>query len=350
MDLTFAQWPVVSRLIWTVVTIGVAYALGFVINAVVFRRLALLASRTQAAWDDVVVEELKRRIPFWSLLLGLWLSLGYWPIPPSWVWLGSKGIRVLAIGSVTLAAAAIATRLVNVVGPRATPKTPVPGLIRNIVRMVIFAVGLLIILNSLDVNVTPALAALGVGGLAVALAVQEPLSNLFAGVFITLAHQVRIGDYVRIESGAEGHIVDFNWHSTRIEAPSGNLIIVPNAKVSQAVITNFSLPSPDLAMTIEVTVGHESDMAKVERVTLDVAGEVMKEVPGGVPDFEPSVRFAEFTQLGIRFGVNLRAREQSDQLLVRHEFLKRLQARYAGEGITLARYVAVPNLKTVVDR
>lgn len=350
MDLSFAQWPLLSRLLWTAVTIGVPYGLGFVINAVVFRRLTLLAKKTQSDWDDVVIEELRRRIPLWSLLVGLWLSLGYWPIQERWLALSSNVIKILAVASVTLAASAMATRLLVIVGSRATPGAPVSALVRNIVRTVILAVGLLIILNGLGVNVTPALAALGVGGLAVALALQEPLSNLFAGLFVTLAGQLRIGDYVRLDSGAEGHIQDFNWHSTRIQGLSGNLVIVPNSKVSQAIVTNFSLPTRDTSVGIDITVDFGNDLAQVERVTIEVAREVMKEVTGGMPEFEPSIRLSAYTDLGIRFAVGLRARDFTDQVLVRHEFLKRLHVRYMLEGIILPRYGTIPNPKTVSDR
>jgi small-conductance mechanosensitive channel len=343
MDLTFAQWPVLSRLLWTAVTVAVTCGLGFVINAVVFRKLTHLAKKTESDWDDVVVEELRRRITLWSLLVGLWLSLGYWPMPATWRWFANNVIKTVAVASVTLAAAAIATRLIVIFGPRAVPGAPVSGLVRNIVRMVIFAVGMLIILNGLGVNITPALAALGVGGLAVALALQDPLSNLFAGVFVALARQIRIGDYVRLDSGAEGHIQDFNWHSTRIQSPAGNLVIVPNAKVSQAIVTNFSLPSREVGVNVDITVNVANDVATLERVTTDVARQVMKEVTGGVPEFEPSIRLSALSDLGIRCSVALRARDFTDQLLVRHEFLKRLQVRFKEEGILLSlRHRAEP--------
>ena len=118
MELSLAQWPMLSRVLWTAGTLFVAYGLGFVINAVVLRRLTLLSNRTQVGWDDVVVGELRRRIPIWSLLVGMWLSLGYWPMPTNWFVLGNNLVKAIGILSVTMAAAAIASRLIVVAGTR----------------------------------------------------------------------------------------------------------------------------------------------------------------------------------------------------------------------------------------
>jgi small-conductance mechanosensitive channel len=351
VEFSLTEWPVLTRLLWTVATIGGAYLLGFLVNRVVFRRLAMLARRTGAEWDTPVIAELRRRIPLWSLLVGVWLSLGYWPIPGRWVSFSSNLLKALGIASVTFAVAAIATKTVAAVGPRAQHGVRVSGLAINVVRMVVFAVGLLILLNALGVNVTPALAALGVGGLAVALALQEPLSNLFAGVFVAVSRQVKIGDYIRLDSGAEGYVSDLKWHSTQIESLGGNLLVVPNSKLAQSIVTNYSAPTRDVAVAVDITVDYASDLALVERVTMDEARGVMKEVMGALPDFEPAVRFTAFNEFGVRFNVGLRARDFPDVALVRHELLKRLETRYQHEGIVLFRYKAPPpNVKTVADR
>jgi small-conductance mechanosensitive channel len=212
---------------------------------------------------------------------------------------------------------------------------PVSGLTQNLVRFLVVTLGLLAILNGLDVDVRPALAALGVGGLAVALALQEPLSNLFAGLFVTLAGQVRIGDYIKLESGSEGFIRDFNWRSTRLQTVGGHYIIVPNSKLAQAIVSNFSLPSPDTAVAVDVGVDYGSDLAKVEQIATTVATEVIRDVAGSVPDSPPQIRFHTFSDLSVKFSVNVRAREFPDQFLIRHELMKRLHARLTHEGITL---------------
>jgi small-conductance mechanosensitive channel len=190
------------------------------------------------------------------------------------------------------------------------------------------------------VSITPMLTALGVTGLAVALALQEPLSNLFAGIFLSLAGQTRIGDYVKLDSGVEGYIADVNWRTTRVRMLSGSLIIIPNAKLSQAivtVVTNRKAPETDVPVAVDVGVDSARDLDRLEAVTLDVARDVMRGVPGGVPTFEPAIRYQTLVESHVKLSVIMRAKAFSDQDLVRHEFLKRLHARYWGVGVAVGR-------------
>jgi len=192
-----------------------------------------------------------------------------------------------------------------------------------------------VILNGLGLSITPMLTALGVGGLAVALALQEPLSNFFAGFFISLAGQIRVGDYITLDSGQSGYVVDFSWRSTRIRMLANNLIVVPNHRLAQAIVVNHHLPAEDLAVLVEVGVDYASDLTHVERVVVDVGRTVMRDVEGGVPDFEPFVRFHTFGESSVDFTVILRAGEFTGQYLVKHEFVKRLHARFRAEGIVI---------------
>ena len=120
-------------------------------------------------------------------------------------------------------------------------------------------------------------------------------------------------------------------------------MLIPNAKLSQSIVTNYHLPEQELAVVIEASVDYGSDLDKVERITTDVGREVMQNVPGGVSSFEPFVRFHTLGDPGIGFSVTLRAREFVDQYLIKHEFVKRLHRRYAAEGITIPiRSIAQP--------
>jgi small-conductance mechanosensitive channel len=224
---------------------------------------------------------------------------------------------------------------VEVYRPLIAPTLPVSSLTRNVAWTLIATLGLLVVLNGLGLSITPMLTALGVGGLAVALALQEPLANFFAGVFITLAGQIRVGDYVRLDSGQEGYVVDFSWRTTRLRMLANNLVLVPNAKLSQAIVVNHHLPSQDLAVLVEVGVDYASDLAHVEQVVADVGRSVMADVRGAVPGFEPFIRYHTFADSSINFTVILRGAEFVDQYLIKHEFIKRLHTRFAREGIVI---------------
>jgi small-conductance mechanosensitive channel len=312
-----------------------SYAIGHLIRLVVCRRLIAAAARTRGQWDDIVIGEAARRIPIWSVLIGLYLAAGFWVLPANIETTVTKTLFALVIVSVTLCAASIVTRLIVLYASTLQQALPVTSLTQNIARGIIIAIGLLIVLNELGVSITPILTALGVGGLAVALALQDTLANLFGGVYVTIAGQIRVGDYVRLDSGAEGYVADIGWRSTRIRMLPNNIVLVPNAKLSQAIVTNYHLPDTSLAVLVQLGVDYGSDLSKVERVTCQVAADVQQSVPGAVADFTPFIRFHTFGESSIDFSVILRAREYTDQYLLKHEFIKRLHARYAQEEITI---------------
>ena len=331
-----SDWAV--RVLWTVGTIGAAWLIGHLINVTVAARLAALAARTSRRWDDALVAELRRRVPLWSLLVGAYASQAHWHLAPEHTLLVTRGLFVVAAVSATLFAAAIVSRVIADYGPAgASPSMAVTSLTQTVARALVIGIGALVVLNGLGVSITPMLTALGVGGLAVALALQEPLGNLFAGITTSAAGQVRVGDYVQLDSGIEGYVEDFGWRLTRIRMLSGNLVLVPNARLAQAVVTNYHLPAHELDVQVDVGVAYASDLGKVERVTAEVAESVMRDVPGGVPGFQPRVRFHTFAATSINFSVVMRVTEFVDQFVVKHEFVKRLHARYGQEGIVIPR-------------
>jgi small-conductance mechanosensitive channel len=331
-----ADWPVWGRpVVWTIGTIAASWLLGHVIGAVIGSRVARWVAGRYRPLIELTVQIVRQRLPRWALLIGVWLSTGYWPLTGEAHLLVERTVFVLAALSVTLAIAAVGSRSVEAYGALIGPGLPVSSLTRNVAWTLIATLGALVILNGLGLSITPMLTALGVGGLAVALALQEPLANFFAGLFITLAGQIRVGDYVKLDSGQEGYVADLSWRSTRLRMLANNLVVVPNAKLAQAIVVNHHLPSQDLAVLVEVGVDYASDLAHVERVVAEVGREVMLDVAGGVPEFEPFIRYHTFGESSIDFTVILRAKEFVDQYLVKHEFVKRLHARFNREGIVI---------------
>jgi small-conductance mechanosensitive channel len=331
-----STWPIwVAQLMWTIATLGASWGVGHLVGVVVMSRVPRWLPEGQRALVESSARVIRQRLPWWSLLVGVWVAAGYWPLTAEGHLLVGRVVFVVGAASVTLAVAAIASRSVDAYGAVIAPALPVSSLTRNIAWALIAVLGLLVILNGLGVSITPMLTALGVGGLAVALALQEPLANFFAGLFITLAGQIRVGDYVKLDSGQEGYVADFSWRSTRLRMLANNLVVVPNSKLAQAILVNHHLPSQDLAVLVEVGVDYSSDLRHVERVVMDVGQSVMREVPGGVADFDPFIRYHTFGDSSINFTVILRAREFVDQYLIKHEFIKRLHTRFDQEGIMI---------------
>ncbi len=321
-----------------VVFIAAGLLLGLLFEKIILVRLHKFAERTHWKGDDVVINGIRGLTTVWFVLLGLYGALLNVTLPVRMFTVGRKLLVVLFIISATLALAKIVAGLVGQAGAGAENKNvKTASILKIVARIVVFTIGFLIVLQSLGITITPILTALGVGGLAVALALQGTLANLFAGIQIIAAREIRPGDFVKLQSGEEGYVEDITWRNTTIRQLSNNLILIPNDKLAQSVVIDYYSPSKELAVVVPVTVAFGSDLERVERVTVEVARDVQKTVPGTIPEFEPFVRFGEFADWGIKFSVILRAQEFTDQYLLRHEFIKRLYARFDREGIVIPR-------------
>jgi small-conductance mechanosensitive channel len=308
---------------------------GLLARRVVLGRLSALAQRTAKGMDDAVVAALRGPVVLWGAMLGLYLAMGVLVMSRAVQQLVQRtllGLLVLSVSWVVAQLAAAAVRRRTVAGDA---QLPAATLVTNLVRILVLATGVLVILQTLGISITPIITALGVGGLAVALALQDTLANLFAGVHILATRQIRPGDFIRLESGEEGYVQDVTWRNTTIRQLPNSLTIVPNAKLAAAVTTNYHLPDLAQSFLVAVGVSYDSDLTRVERVAVEVAREMLRNVPGGVADFEPFIRYHAFGDSSIDFNVILRAREVTDQHLLRHEFIKRLHTRFRQEGIEI---------------
>jgi len=212
------------------------------------------------------------------------------------------------------------------------------GLVRflqRIMALIIYAVGILVLLDYLDIAITPILAGLGIGGLAVALALQPTLANFFASTQIIADRVVRVGDYVELGNGVRGYIIDVSWRSTRIRTPFNNVVIIPNSRLADSIITNYSSPTMELAVIVNAGVSYSSDLAHVEIVALEVAREVIQDLDEAVKTFEPWFGYEEFGESNINFWVWLQAKDRIASFRVTSELIKRLHARFDQEGITI---------------
>jgi small-conductance mechanosensitive channel len=247
-----------------------------------------------------------------------------------------NALMVVVIGSIVVAGMRIAGGAVEMVSGRAGGALASPTLVVNLARMAVGVLGIFIILQNLGIDITPLIGALGIGGLAVALALQDTLGNLFAGVQIILSKQVRKGDYVRLSSLEEGWVTDVKGRNTTIQTfPDGNLVTVPNSMLASSTVMNFSMPRKALWVTVEVGVSYDSDLSHVEAVASEVAADVLAEVDGGVAGEDPIIRFHTFADSSINFAVRMMVREFESQGPIRHEFIKRLHTRFGSEGIEI---------------
>jgi len=321
-----------------ILLVGGILVLSFIVGILVERlfasKLHKLAKKTAVEWDDILVESMKGFVALWFFLIGLAVVLKLVPLAPEPVKIIQRAIVILGILSGVLFFTRLARKAIYVYVDRIV-EVPT-SIFKNFATVVIYLLGFLIALDYLGLSITPLITALGVGGLAVALALQDTLSNLFSGLNILMTRKIRPGDYVRLDTGQEGNVTDITWRNTTIRALENNLVIVPNSKLGAAIVTNTHLPEKEMGLYLPVTVAFDNDLGLVEKVTIEVAREVLADPERSVPGFEPYVRYGAFSELGVQYLAILRVREFREQYPVKHEFFKRLHERFRKEGIKFA--------------
>jgi len=312
------------------------FMIGWAVRQLVLKALRAWTSRTGSRAGLVLAEALSGPILIWAAILALHVGLQSSSLPGKFTDWGARTLFVLWIVSLTMMCMRIARDSIRFYGSQVTGALPVATLTQNLAQIAVVIVGALVLLDHFHVSITPMLTALGVGGLAVALAMQDTLSNLFGGFYVAVAGQVRLGDYIKLNTGEEGYVTDIGWRSTTIRSLGNSLIIVPNAKLAQAIVTNYDLPEKRMSAMLEVRVSYDCDPAQIERVLLDIAARGAREIPGMLADPAPSVTFDPgFGDSALGLTVNYQVAEFASQFTVRHELRKRIFHRFREEGIRI---------------
>jgi len=317
--------------------------LGWLATSFLYRRLREISRRTATRFDDLFLEATRR---YWLAIsvLAAAVPAGYLaPLPNRARFLVSRAVLLALLAVLTLAA----NRFVILwFAARRDPASLTrPALLQRVAQAAILLSGGLLILDNVGVDVTTLLTALGVGSLAVALALQPTLSNLFAGIHLSVTKPIRVGDLIELEDGSRGTVVEIGWRSTKLHQPANNLLIVPNARLSDMRLINYSLPQAATIAKVTFGVAYGSDLRRVETVALEVARQVQREFPGAEREHEPAVRFHTLGASSIDADVFLSAETYLDRINVAHEMIVRLQERFRAEGIEFPLPQRVVQLK-----
>src|SRR5881296_793967 len=325
-----AMW----RLVWPAVAFVVT-----VVAALALRALLARALRRRTRAQDGLAAFLRAvRLPsfLWTAVLALYVAIEASELPPRLTAGLETVFQAALILSVTFTAASLVATLVGHASERRALGLQVTGLAQTVARVTIYIVGALVLLSVLGIHVTPILTALGVGGLAVALALQDTLSNPFAGMHLLADRPIRVGDYVKIADSVEGYVVDVGWRSTRVRMLQDSVVVVPNKRVAESIITNYDLPQSRLGLQIRVSVGYESDPDQVEALLVDEATRAARDVPGLLDDPRPSARLIPgFGESSLDFTVACQVESFVVQYPVQHELRKRILRRLRAEGIEM---------------
>jgi small-conductance mechanosensitive channel len=306
---------------------------GIIGEKYIFQKLKTFVANQQIPGSEIIFQSLHRMTFIWFVVAGFFWAIISSPLKPDIVNVLQKLLTIIVLYSVTLVLARLTAGFVNLFIRRTEGVST--SLVSNLAKIAVLILGTLILLQTVGIEITPIITTLGIGGLAVGLALQDTLANLFSGFYLIISKQVRTGDYVKLDDGNQGYVTDITWRNTTIKEMSNNVIIVPNSKLASAIFTNYHLPAKEITLTMNVGVSYDSDLELVERVTVEVAKEVMQEIAPKLIENEPYLRFHTFNDFSIDFTLYMRVSEFFDQRIGKHLFVKKLHKRYQKEGIQI---------------
>ncbi len=315
--------------------IVVIYAvLAKVADLFIDRLLKKLADRTHSEFDNRIIDFLHRPICWSIFLLGIMHATAISPRPgPPWDMVLPNAIRTLIlfvwwvslIREITL----MDERNMGWVLSR-MDKTHF-FMLKNVSRIVILFTGILWGLVIWKVNLTPLFASAGIVGIAIALAARDTLANFFGGIALFVDAAYKVGDYIILDSGERGEVVEVGIRSTKIKTRDDVMITIPNSIMSSTKIINESAPLPRFRIRIDVSVAYGSDLRQVEKTLLRVAkaNQALAEKP------EPRVRVRSFGDSAINFQLLVWVRDPRHKGLETHNLLKMVYAAFAEQGIEI---------------
>ena len=206
---------------------------------------------------------------------------------------------------------------------------------RRVLPLTVYAIGGLVAIDNLGISISPILAGLGIGGLAVALAVQPTLSNFFAGTYVVTEGELKAGDFIELDGGPSGYVESVGWRSTKIRSRFNNLVIIPNSRMAESIVTNYFSPTPAMNVIVTCGVSYESDLEQVENIALEEAEALVKESTHSIKDMDPFFGFSNFGDSNIDFFIFLQAVDRNGTFILKSQLMKRIHSRFTAEGIEI---------------
>ena len=327
----------------SIVMVGII--LGWFFKRFIHSRLIRAAEKSKWEGDDILLQALEPQIILWFFLVSLSISIGDLKLPDPISLYLSRLIIVLLIASITHATSKLIVGLFNLWSRSQDKGFPSTVMFTNIVRITIYIIGFLIILDIVDISIAPMLTALGVGGLAVSLALKDTLSDVFAGLHILLSKKVQQGDFIHIDSGEMGYVTSISWRNTTLLERTNNIIHIPNTKLSSAIIKNYDSNDPSFSVKIPFGVAYGTDLDLAEKVAMEAASYIQNSLEETNKNYTPSIRIQFLGESSINMMAYFRCNKYGDQHTIIHQFIKKLHQRFDEESIE----IPFP-MRTVIQR
>ena len=307
--------------------------LGFALNRV----LHYWVKKLHKGWGQLFFSLLESLPMPLLLIASLYLGLESLPLPARFERFGSKLILALVILVLIYFPANVIALALRRWGQEDPHMLRVTQPAAFAVRTLFAVLGTIIFLENMGVTLTAVWTTLGVGSVAVALALQETLSNFFSGLYLMADRPVSPNDYIKVDSNQEGFVLHIGWRSTTLLTLSNNYVVIPNSTFAKATITNYSAPDGRMSYSLQVSVVYGTDPCRVEKILLEAAHEALRDgVAGLLSEPEPSVSFIPgFGASSLDFSLSLQIRQFTDQFLVQSDLRKRIVKKFQDAGIEM---------------
>lgn len=331
--------------LWTasIIVLLVIFLIGFLLRKYVAEFIQKILYKLGLKISNDTVITSKKYISFWAFLIGLYAAFFTAP-------LNHKDPVIIKTFYIVFAFSFVV--LLGNLAARAFRKAVSEAISVNIIKFIVIFVGVLLILNQVGIKLTPILTALGIGSLAVALALQDTLANFFAGMNILLGEQIKRGDYIKLDSGQEGTVIEIGWRATTIREMSNTIIVVPNIKITSAVISKFNFNKAEVTATVSCGIAYGSNLDDVEKYAIEAASEALSRIDGAVKSFTPVCRFNQLADSSINFTLIFRVKDVFARGGATHEVLKNLKKKFEEKGIDIPfpqRVVQIQEKQTAIN-
>src|SRR3989339_16970 len=307
-----------------------------IIKEIIVKVLKKLMDKTKSDLDNMIVDVISRPLYLTTLIAGLQIALYQLSYIEQFKYIANPIFFIIYVLIGTSIVAKIFTALVTRWLKVKKQFDATPNLISKMATFTIYIIAILIVMEYFQVEIGPLIATLGIGGLAIGLALQSTLANFFAGIHIISDEPVKVGDYIEVASGVEGTVVDIGWRSTKLKTLGKTMIIIPNSKLSESIIKNLSTGDHSVTAKVEVGVDYRSNLNKVEKTAQEVADKIQDKTAGAVKKFKPTVRFTNFGESNINFVIYMRAESREMKAKDEHACIKALKKRFDDEKIEMS--------------
>lgn len=236
------------------ITTGAAFVALYLLKVIVFAKIASLTRRTKSKVDDSLFGLGANMRTVSLLVFSLYIGLQQLTLPNA----VAIGAQILFLFTVALELIGGIEAVILVLAKKNIKHPSTVVALKLLIRIVLWLVALILILSNIGVNVTSLVASLGIGGLAISLALQNVFQDLFSSFSILIDKPFEVGDFIVINPEYSGTVKNIGLKTTRLTTIQGEELVVPNSQLTSEKIQNFKRLN-ERTVTVQLGVTYETD-------------------------------------------------------------------------------------------